>query len=142
MVYSRSCSVPVFDRRFVASPFKDVDELAVPRCNRVNRTFSRAFSVAPSNQRFPEVGSANGESDETGHAGCRRQPFTHFLFILAATENDTAYFVASAVTSGCYNSLAVLAAVEAFNLPNVRFDVRVLEFFNGMNHKKGPNLRV
>ena len=117
-----------------------VNALAVTPCNSDNRGFSRASSVVPLDEWFPEVGAANGETNEACNASGRRQPFTHFVLVLAAAENDAAHFVSSAMTSGCYDSFAVLAAVETFDFPNVGFYVCVLKLFDSMDHKKRPNL--
>ncbi|MBV8055569.1 MAG: hypothetical protein JOZ29_04270 [Deltaproteobacteria bacterium] len=99
----------MFDTLYGTSFLEYIDELLAAECNRAHGGLSRDPANAPSDQRFPKIGSANSEAHEAGDAGGRRQPFTHFLLVLSAAENNAAYFVSSAVMGELRRTMQALA---------------------------------
>src|SRR5208283_3108142 len=125
---------PAFSGLLGARFFKDVDELAIPPCNLANRGLARSCFRPPSDERFPEVGAPNGEPDEARHSSRNCQPFAHLFVVLSPAQNDATNFVPTPVTGSRHNALAILPAIETFDLPDVGFDVRILKLFYGVDH--------
>src|SRR5881396_2260324 len=87
---SSSCGADFFS-------FKDVHKLPVAAGDLGYCGLPRDLLGAPVNERFPEVRPAHSEAYEPRHSGRRRQPFAHFLVVLAAAQDDAADFVTAAL---------------------------------------------
>src|SRR5579864_732046 len=134
--------MPTFLGLFGASLFKDVDELAISPRDLVHGGIARGFFRPPSDKGFPEVGAPDGKANEAGHASCNCQPFAHLLVVLSAAQDDAANFVPAAVPSSRHDAFAILPPIKTFDLPDVGFDVRVLQLLDGLDHKPGANFQV
>ena len=75
------------------------------------------FFARQSTSGIPETSPAYREADESRDAGGRRQPFVHFLVVLAAAQDDAADFFAAFPPRRCDDFLAVLATIEPLDLP-------------------------
>src|SRR5437879_5013271 len=93
-------------------------------------------------QRVPPDGPADGEPDVAGHAGAGPQPVLHRLIVRAAAQHDTGHAVAPAGAGLRRDSLAVLAFVEPFDLPDVGLDPAVVELRDGPAHQVRTDLLV
>ena len=92
----------------------------------------------PSDQRIPENRAADRKSDETRDSRRDFEPFAYFPSVRAATENDAADHVTPAGARRCDNTLAILAPIKPFNLPQIRLHALILEFLNGFDHQARP----
>src|SRR5215469_13725798 len=113
---------------------EDVDEGLVSARDPCNGVFACDFPGPIIHKRVPKIRSPYGEADETFDASRGRQPFMHLLVVLAAAENDAAYFVATTAVRGSDDFLAVLRALQAFDLPHVWLDPGILELVECLNH--------
>src|SRR5579864_584194 len=134
--------MPTFLGLFGASLFKDVDELAISPRDLVHGGIARGFFRPPSDERFPEVSAPDSKANEAGHASCNCQPFAHLLVVLSAAQDDAANFVPASVPSSRHDAFAILPPIKTFDLPDVGFDVRVLQLLDGLDHKPGANFQV
>ena len=89
-----------------------------------------------------KVGAADREADEARHTGRHRQPFAHFLIVLAAAQHDAADLIAAAGARRRHDRLAILAPIEAFDLPEIRLDAGVLQLADGLDHQARPQLEI
>src|SRR5260370_7745910 len=71
-------------------PLEDVHDLAVSTRDLGDGVFPRALLGPPRDERLPEVRASDGEADEPGDAGGRRQPLAHLLVVFAAAQDDAA----------------------------------------------------
>ena len=96
---------------------EDPNKLPVPTRYFKHCRFACRFSGPEIDERFPEICSSDGETDETRDAGCRRQPFANLLFVLTATKNDAADLFAA--TTGT-DSDWVVKVIDVFpdEVPN------------------------
>src|SRR5438876_464144 len=104
---------------FGACLFKDVDELTIPPCNLVNGGLARGFLLSPSEKGFPEVGAPDSEADEARYGSRNCQPLAHLFVVLPPAQNDATDFVPAPVAGSCHDALAILPAIETFDLPDV-----------------------
>src|SRR5262249_14015155 len=114
---------------------KNVYELQVSMRNLRHRVRARNLLRPQVDEPVPETGPAYSATDEAFNASRRRQPFAHLPVVFASAQNDEPNFVSATASGRGHNLLAVLAAVEPFDLPYVRFDARVLQLANGPNHQ-------
>src|SRR6266496_4190639 len=121
---------------------KNVHKLAIAAGDLSDRVLASDFLRSHVNQRIPETGTAYGKTDETLDSCRDRQPLTHLLIVLSAAENDTADIVASATPGNSYHFFAVFPAIKSFYLPDVRFDLRILELHDGLDHQARTQLHV
>src|SRR6266496_3530170 len=121
---------------------KNVHKLAIAVGDLSDRVLASDFLCPHVNQRIPETGTAYGKTDETLDSCRDRQPLTHLLIVLSAAENDTADIVASATPGNSYHCFAVFPAIKSLDLPNVRLDLCVLEFHDGLDHQARTQLHV
>src|SRR5689334_21404028 len=121
---------------------EDADELAVATRNFVHRLLSRDLVCPPAYERIPKASTADSEADEPRNLRCDCQPLVYFLVVLAAPKDDTADFVSAATACRRYDVLAILTPVEPLDLPNVRLDIRVLQFFDRFDHQPGAKFEV
>src|SRR5687768_7503135 len=68
--------------------FEDVHPLLITVGDSLHRRRARDRSGTPINQRIPERSASHGEADEPWNGRSRRQPRSHALGVLAATEHD------------------------------------------------------
>src|SRR6266446_2442490 len=123
-------------------PLEDVHELAVSTRDLGDGVFPRALLGPPRDERLPEVRASDGEADEPGDAGGRRQPLAHLLVVFAAAQDDAADLRPATPASGGHDPLAVLAPVEPLDLPDVGLDPRVLELLDRLDHQPGTEFYV
>src|SRR5207249_2238037 len=96
---------------------KEIDELAVAGGDARNRLLTRRLVALPVDKRLPEHSASDGKADEARHLPGDPQPLSHLLIVLAAAEHDAADMVAPAGPGCRHHRLAILTAVEAFDLP-------------------------
>src|SRR5580693_8934351 len=125
-----------------AAGFKDTHKLLIVVGNFLYRSFTRSFLIAPVNKRLPKVRTPNCKSDEPWHARRYRQPLSHFLVVLPAAQDDTSHFVPPVAARRGHHRLAILATIEPFDLPDIRLDMRVLEFADRLDHKWWTDFQV
>jgi hypothetical protein len=89
----------------------------------------------PIHKRLPKYGATDGKSNEASGPRCRLKPLVNFFSVFASAQNDAPNFVATSPMCNGYDSLAVLATVEPFDLPDVRFDACILQFTDGLDHQ-------
>src|ERR1700722_7340114 len=90
----------------------------------------------------PRSRCADGEADEAWHGSRSCKPLAHFLLVLPAVQNDATDFVPTSVAGSRHDPLVILAAIETFDLPDVGFDVGVLQLLDGLDHKPRAKLHV
>jgi hypothetical protein len=66
----------------------------------------------------------------------------HLLVVLAPPEDNTANFVTAVPVRSRHNFLAVLAAVEPLDFPDIRLNSCILELLDRPDHQSRPNLQV
>src|SRR5262249_29905962 len=120
----RAAAAPVFavgnrPRSAATRPVENVAPLAVTPPDLLDRRVALVAGVAPLHQRVQEARAADREADEARHRRRDRQPLAHLLVVLAAPQDDAADLVPPAAASGRHHLLAVLAAVQALDLPHV-----------------------
>src|SRR4029077_4303306 len=120
--------------------FENIDEFSIALGHLIDRLFPRDLLGAPIDQRLPEDRTAYGEADQARPRGGGGQPLMHLGVVLAAAEDDAADLVAPAATRRSHHLLAILAPVEAFDLPEIGFDAGVLELLDRPHHELGPEL--
>src|SRR5438876_3955995 len=136
---ARSARAPV--RPSAESPsgglgsLEDVHELAVSTRDLGDGVFACAVLGPPLDERLPEVRPPDGEADEPGDAGCRREPLAHLLVVLAPSQDNAAHPGPATPARGGHDPLAVLAPVEPFDLPDVRLDLGILELLDRLDHQ-------
>src|SRR5215469_9588687 len=136
---SRSPAVSLLSAWFMsrsgsARLLEDADEVLVPERDLRNGVVARDFPRTIIHECVPEIRPPYGEADETFDASRGRQPFMHLLVIFAAAKNDAADFVATTAACGGHDFLAVLRALQSFDLPHVWFDPGILELLKRLNH--------
>jgi hypothetical protein len=107
-----------------------------------HRRFAGRLAGPVIHQRVPEIGPANGETDETPDTGRRGQPLSHLLVVLAATEHNAANLFAAAASGDGDYVLAVLTSVETLDFPNIRFHSRVPQLLDRLNHEFWPEFEI
>src|SRR5262245_48012704 len=105
---------------------EDVHELPVPAPDLGDGLLSRRLLAPPGDQRVPEVGASDRESDEARDAGGGRQPLTDLLLVLAPAEDDAPDMLSATAARGGHDPLAVLPTVEPLDLPDVGLDAVTL----------------
>src|SRR3974377_2281045 len=113
---------------------EEVDEVLVSERDPCNGVFTCDFPGPIIHKRVPKIRPPYGEANETSDASRGRQPFMHLLVVLAAAENYEPDFVATTAVRGCDDFLAVLRALQAFDLPHVWLDPGILELVERLNH--------
>src|SRR5262249_2267250 len=121
---------------------KQIDELAIAPGDRSNRLLASRFFAPPGNQWIPENGAAYGKADKPRHLRGDSEPLSHFALVLAAAENDASDVIAAAGACPRYESFAVLAPIQAFNLPQIWFDAGVLKLLDRFDHQAGPQFAI
>src|SRR5215467_11685440 len=122
--------------------FKNVHKLPVAASDLGDGGFPRRLLGPPVNERIPESCPAYCKANEPRNAGRYRQPLAHLFVVLASPQDDAADFVATAPVGSCHNLLAVLAAVQSLDLPDVRLHPSGLELLNGPDHQPRAQLPV
>src|SRR5215510_15481928 len=125
-----------------ARVFKNIHKLPISARNLRYGALARDLLRPQINEWIPETGPAHRKTDEPRDAGRRHQPFAHLVVIFASAQNNATYFIPVASPRRCHNLLAVLTAVESLDLPHIRFNPRVLQLLNGLNHQSGAKLQV
>ncbi len=93
------------------------------------------FIGAEIDDGLQEAGAADSEADEAGDGCGNAEPVEDFLFVFAPAEDDACGVVATAFRGGGDDGLAVFAAVEAFDFPDVGIDAGVLQGADGGSHE-------
>src|SRR5260221_1908579 len=131
-----------FDRirsgRMNAGLLEEIHELSIVPCDLGDSLLARRLLGPPGDQRIPEIGPADREADEARHLCRDPEPVPHFAIVLAAAENDATDPVTTAGPRRRDDRLAIFAAIEAFDFPQIRFDAGGLELANGLDHQAGP----
>src|SRR5262252_2570244 len=125
-----------------ADVLKYVHELPVSTLNLGHGGLARYLLRPQINERIPETGPAYCKTDKPWDAGRRRQPFAHLLVIFASAQNDATHFIPVAAPRRGHNLLAVLTAVEPLYFPHIRFNPRVLQLINGLDHQSRSKPQV
>src|SRR5262245_52047843 len=107
-----------------------------------DRSLPRALFFFPGKQRLPKGCSSDREADEAWHAGGRSEPDMDMLLVLTPAENDAAHVAAPVSAGGFSHACAILATVQSLDLPDVRFDTRLLELSDGAYHQRRPLFEV
>src|SRR6185503_8776536 len=84
----------------------------------------------------------HGEPDEAFGPSRRRQPLAHFFVVFSTTKNDAADFVPSVAARRRHDLFAVRTPIESLDLPDIRFDARVLQLLDRLNHQLGTKFQV
>src|SRR5262245_7636312 len=98
---------------------EQVHESAIALGDPLDSLLSRRAPVAHGDQGIPERGAANCEADESGHLRRCREPLVHFALVFPPAQNDAADLVTASVACRRHHRLAVLAPVQALDLPHV-----------------------
>ena len=93
-------------------------------------------------ERVPEGGPADREADESGNARGGREPLPHLLVVLAAAQDNAAHLVAARAAGRGHDLLAIFLLIDAFDLPDVGLDSRVLQLVDGLDHQRRAKLQV
>src|ERR1700722_3747555 len=138
---SLSLSAFVRGNDFLAG-FEDFNEPLISPGNLRYGGVPRYLLCTPVNQRIPEAGSANGKPNEARNRSSGREAFADLSVVFAPSENDAADSVPASPAGSSNNPFAVLLPLEAFDLPYVRLDPRVLKVHNGLRHQRGTKFPV
>src|SRR5262245_48212954 len=130
------------DRPAGGGRLEQVHESAIMLCNQLDSLLPRRATVPHGDQGLPERGSADCEADESGHLRRRRQPIVHFALVFPAAKHNAADLVAAAGSRRRHHRLAVLAPVQALDLPHIGLHARRLELCDGLRHQAWPDLEV
>src|SRR5262249_37305083 len=123
-------------------PLEQIDKFTIAPRDLGDSLIARRLFAPPGNQRVPENSAADRKSHEARHRRRGLEPFADFAVVLAATENDAANSVTAAGAGGRDNTLAILAPIKPFDLPQIRFHAPILEFANGLDHQTRPQLEI
>src|SRR5215471_15403205 len=94
--------------------FENVDKLLVASRDLGNSSLPGELTGTPIDHRLPEGSASDCEANESRNRRCNFQPLGDFLVICTSAQNDAANLVSSA------------AAVEPFDLPQIRLDAGFL----------------
>ena len=108
------------------------DKFPVARGDLGYRVFARDLLRPPGDQGIPETVRPTAKPMNPGTAGRRREPFTHLCVVLAPAQDDAAHFIPATAARSGHDLHAVLAAVQALDLPDVRLNTRVLKLLDGL----------
>src|SRR4051794_17831768 len=106
---------------------KQIGELAIALGDRGDYLLACRLFVTPGDQRIPENGATCGKTDKARHLGGDPEPLSYFALVLTAAENDASDTSAAADARRRYDAFAILAPIQAFNLPQIWFDAGVLK---------------
>src|SRR5215471_4003030 len=106
--------------------FENVDKLLVASRDLGDGSLPGELTGTPIDHRLPEGSASDCEANESRNRRCNFQPLGDFLVICTSAQSDAANLVPSAAPGGRHHLLAVFAAVEPFDLPQVRLDTGVL----------------
>lgn len=87
----------------------------------------------------PEGRASHREPDEAGHRHGGFEPAHDPGFIGAAAEHDAADMAPPITARHFDDPLAILPAIESFNLPDIRIDTGVLQRTNRLEHQSATN---
>src|SRR5262249_18560299 len=138
-LFSVLCSL---SRNHFVACFEDLHEFLIPTRDFGHSGIPSNLLAAPVNQRIPEAGSTDSKADEARHARRGRKPFAYFLIVFAASQDDAADTVAACAAGRGYDSFAVFAPLESFDLPDVRFHSGILELLDGLGHQPRPKREI
>src|SRR5499427_4159737 len=111
--------------------FENADVLLVASRNLGDGRLPGELAGTPINHRLPEGGPSDCEANESGNRRCDFQPLVDLLVVCTSAQNDAADFVPAAAPGSRHDLLAVFAAVEPFDLPQVRLNTGLLQLFDG-----------
>src|SRR5262249_62278380 len=103
---------------------------------------ARRFFAPPGTQGTPKTGAASAKANNPRPPRGVPEPLSHFALVLAAAENDASDVIAAAGACRRYESFAVLAPIQAFNLPQIWFDAGVLKLLDRFDHQAGPQFAI
>ncbi len=122
--------------------FEHVDPLLKLVGNHLDAGLTRGLVGAEIDDRLQERRAADGKADEARHGGGDAEPLDDLLLVLAAAQHNRADAIAT-VAAYCLDDLhAVFAAVQPFDLPDVRLDAEVLNFADRTDHQAGAHLQI
>src|SRR5262249_55539117 len=126
----------------VASRRPDVDEVSVVRGDRVGSLNAVEVTGDVADELVPPQRATDREACIPGDARALREPMADLRGVRAAAQHDEDHVVAPAAARllGC--ELAVLAALEAFDLPDVGLDACRLQLAHRLDDERGPQLCV
>src|SRR5262249_22058844 len=131
-----------FRRQTRVCSLKQIDELAIALGDRGDCLLASRFFAPPGDQRIPENGAAYSKADKAWHLRGGPEPLSPFVLVLAASQNDATDMIAAAGARRRYDSFAVFAPIQAFNLPQIWFDPGVLKLLDRFDHQAGPQLAI
>jgi hypothetical protein len=109
------------------SLLEDIDPLPVPPCDLGGCRVPRALLLAPGDQGVPEGRAPHRKTDESRHVGGGGEPGVDVRLVLTPAEDDAAHIGGPIPTRGLRDPEAILAAVKTLDLPDIRFDARLLQ---------------
>src|SRR6516164_3350821 len=139
---SRAGAICEFRRQTCVCSLKQIDERAIAFGNRGDCLLACRLFAPPGDQRIPENSATYGKTDKARHLCRDPEPLLHFALVLAAAKNDTADMIAAASPRCRYNAFAILAPIQAFNLPQIWFDTGVLKLLDRLDHQAWPQLAI
>src|SRR5262249_44633511 len=114
--------------------FENANKFLVTSRNLGDGRLPGELTGTPIDHRLPERGPSDCEANESGNRRCDFQPLMNLRVVCTATQNDAADFVPTTAPGRGHDLLVIFAAVEAFDLPYVRFDPGVLYLLDCLDH--------
>src|SRR5262245_13002713 len=114
--------------------FENADEPLVASRDLGNGSLPRELTGTPIDHGHPERGPSDCESNESRNRRCNFQPLVDLFVVRTSAQNDAADLVPTAAPRSHHNLLAILAAVEPFDLPQVWLHAGILQLFDGLDH--------
>src|SRR4029079_16196649 len=92
--------------------------------------------------RIPDLVRPDTDPDEAVDGRRDLEPVPHLVFICAVTQHNAADFLAPIAPCQLDEALAVINAIEPFDLPDIRLNSGVLQRANGIEHKCRPDVSI
>src|SRR5262245_8289016 len=105
---------------------EDIDPLSISPGDLGGGCFPADLRPTPGDQRIPKSRPSNGEADKPWHTSSGGEPGLDMGFVLSPAENDAAHVAAPISASGLGQLYAILAAIQALDLPDIGLDARLL----------------
>src|SRR5678815_3402176 len=113
---------------------KNGDPLTVAMCHTGHRLLSARLVRLVVGHCIPERRASDRQSDEAWHRRGGLEPLRHFLLIGTTSQDDAADIVPAAAPRRLNHALAILAAIEPFDLPDIWLDSGILHCADGLEH--------
>lgn len=99
-----------------------IHKLAVAVCDLFHRVFSGNLIGSPVHKRVPKTCTAHREANKSRHFRSNRKPLMNFLIAFVTPQDDAPDLIATTLTSGARDFLAIRVVIEPLDFPDVRLN--------------------